>query len=235
MGNCFTRQVASGRGRRESLEKIQDVYTTVERLKIRYWSNSKASNVDDEKPRLVFFHGYSFSIDNWKSIGTLDLLSKQGYSVYAVDLPSGKATKSDKMWREKKMDYIPVLEKIFESIGLRSLKASGGPIVLVGPSMGGGFALAYALAHPKEVSALVLISPSVKSLEDEDLNNLKMPVLLLWGDKDNVFPVEEYGRSLKKSLVHSRLVILRNAGHAAYLEKPDEFHEILSEFLDEIS
>lgn len=61
-----------------------------------------------------------------------------------------------------------------------------------------------------------------------------MPVLLIWGDKDTLFPVEEYGKALKNQLSRSKLLILKDAGHAVYLEKPSEFNELLVDFLSDI-
>lgn len=208
-------------------------FVTVDDLKIRYWSNSKLDKASEGKPSVVFFHGYSFSLDNWLEIGTLDLLSKKGFQVFAIDLPSGKASKSDKMRKDDKMAAAPLIKKILDSIRVDLNGKS--QIVMIGPSMGGGFALAYAITYPESVAGLVLISPSLKSIDEVSISDLKMPVLLIWGDKDNVFPVNEFGQNLKKSLMRSKLIILKGAGHAAYLDKPEEFHEILADFLEEIS
>jgi abhydrolase domain-containing protein 14 len=195
-------------------------------LSIRYWSGSKP---DSNKASIVFFHGNAFSIDNWISIGTLDLVEKKGHVVYAIDLPAGRASKSDKIEKEKPSDYVPILEEIFSKLGI-----GNSPIVLVGPSLGGGFALAYGLAHPEALSALVLISPSTKSLDEEEFSKIEAPVLLIWGDKDDIFPLNDYGMRLKSEFPHSKLIILKGARHAAYLDKPEEFHELLLDFLDEV-
>ena len=235
MRNCFTNlKLCKDLQAMIFMESMVDEWVVVNGLKIRYWSNQKLRGLNSKKQTIVFFHGYSFSLDDWKRIGTLDLMSRLGHMVYAIDLPSGKATMTDKMKGNKKSAFIPVIEKIFEALGLRSPKSDPN-MVLVGPSMGGGFALSYALSHPRELAALVLISPSTKSMEDEDTSNLKIPVLLLWGDRDNVFPVDEFGQRLKTKLKNSKLIIIKNAGHAAYLDKPDEFHEILTDFLDELA
>lgn len=196
-------------------------------LSIRYWSGTKPIA---GKPCIVFFHGNAFSIDNWISIGTLDLLTKKGYAVCAIDLPAGRISRSDKIEKEKLSDYVPILEEIFSKLGIGDKSHQ---IVLVGPSLGGGFALAYGLAHPEALSALVLISPATGSLEEEEFSKIEVPVLLIWGDNDDVFPLNDYGTRLKNEFLHSKLIILRGARHAAYLDKPEEFHELLLDFLDE--
>jgi abhydrolase domain-containing protein 14 len=206
----------------------------VDGLRIRYWTNSsgasgKALKVD-AKPSIVFFHGYSFSIDNWIEIGILDELKNKGYVVYAIDLPSGKASKSDKVEHEKLEEYVPILEKIFAKLGIGKASHS---LVLVGPSMGGGFALAYSILHPETVFALVLISPSVGTLNESDFSRLKMPVLLIWGERDPVFPLQKHGKPLKDKFPNSKLIILKDAGHASYIDRPQEFNDLLIDFLDD--
>ncbi len=187
--------------------------------------------VEAGEPSIVFFHGMAFSLDNWISLGTLDVLTKKEFAVYAVDLPAGHSSKSDKVEKASITEYVPILEEVFAQFGTGD---KSHPMVLIGPSMGGAFALAYAIAHPEAVLALVLVSPSISSFEQSELSKVETPVLLIWGDKDDVFPLEEYGRELKKELALSKLLILKGAGHAAYLDKPDEFHELLLDFLDEV-
>ena len=181
---------------------------------------------------MVLFHGNAFSLDNWISIGTIKLLEKAGYPVYAIDLPSGKGSKSTKVEKKRVEDYVPILERVFKKLEIGTKSSQ---VVIVGPSMGGSFALAYDLAHQDVVSGLVLIAPSLRSLEESQLSQIETPVLLVWGEKDSVFPLDEYGRNLKNIMPRSRLLILKGAGHAAYLDKPEEFHELLIDFLNDIS
>ena len=103
--------------------------------------------------------------------------------------------------------------------------------------MGGGFALAYALSRPKRVGALVLVSPSAYRIAEQEkskLSGLDVPVLLVWGERDTVFPLEEYGKPLRETLPRAKLRIVKQAGHGAYLDKPDEFNELLLEFISEV-
>ena len=208
---------------------------TVENLKIRYWTNSDMVK-DSKKPVVVLFHGNAFSLDNWKETKTLDILTGEGYPLYAIDLPIGKGSKSEKIDESKfhgYKDILPIVEGIFSKIGIGFRD-----LVIVGPSLGGGMAVSYALAHPKRVEALVLIAPALHRLsprEQEEISQLEMPVLLVWGDKDTLIPLEEYGKPLKNQLAHAKLLILKDAGHALYLEKPNEFNELLKDFLEEIA
>jgi abhydrolase domain-containing protein 14 len=211
---------------------MSEAFVPVDGLSIRYWTNQTPQKTG--KTTIVLFHGNAFSLDNWKSIGTLDALSKLGYPVFAIDLPIGKGSKSEKISEGSFKHYsqvVPWVEKIFAKLGIEE------KVALVGPSMGGGIAVSFALAHPEKISALILIAPALGNLSDAErsrISELEMPVLLLWGEKDNVFPPADYGKLLKDELPHSKLLILSQAGHAAYLQKPSEFNEIVSDFLSEV-
>jgi len=208
----------------------------IEDLSIRYWNNVGGLGGDDKKRKtIVLFHGNSSSLDSWKKTKTLDELSAKEYRVFAIDLPAGKGSMSDKIspriLKTNPEKIITVFDKLFEV-----LDVGDSPFAIVGHSMGGGFALAYALSRPKRVGALVLVSPSVYRLSEQEkskLSDLDIPVLLVWGDRDRVFPFDEYGKPLKEPLPNAKLLIVKQAGHGAHLEKPDEFNELLLDFLSE--
>jgi len=192
------------------------------------------------RPVVIFLHGYSFSIDDWERVGTLQKVADQGYRVVAIDLPRGRATKSDRIELNEPSDYNPVLEQLLSQLRIPKTKS----MILVGPSMGGGFALAYALEHSERVAGVVLIAPALeKVLEFGSNSNAdtqarklgeNVPILLVWGESDEVFPLKEYAQPLQESLPNSRLQILKGARHAAYLDNPEEFHKVLLSFLEEV-
>ena len=208
----------------------------IEGLSIRYWTNVGGLVGDDKKRKtVVLFHGNALSLDSWKKTKTLEVLSSKGYRVFAIDLPAGKGSMSDKLspktLKNNPDRIITVLDELFEA-----LDVGDSPFTIVGPSMGGGFALAYALSRPKRVSALLLASPSVYRISEQEkskLSGLDIPVLLVWGESDRVFPLDEYGKPLKETLPRAKLLVLKQAGHGAYLDKPDEFNELLLDFLSE--
>ena len=73
----------------------------------------------------------------------------------------------------------------------------------------------------------------VKSV-NEDIKYLmpqvKAAVLLIWGENDTATPVSD-GKIMEKLMVDAGLVVLKNAGHYAYLDKFNEFIIIISNFL----
>jgi len=117
----------------------------IEDLSIRYWTNVGGLGGDDKKRKtVVLFHGNALSLDSWKKTKTLEVLSSKGYRVFAIDLPAGKGSMSDKLTpktlKNNPERIISVLDELFGA-----LDVGDSPFAIVGPSMGGGFALAYAL------------------------------------------------------------------------------------------
>lgn len=214
-----------------SLNEDGELFINVNGLRFRTVSSQDLGS-SPSNTIVVLFHGASFSIDDWKKIGTMDQLTQKSIPYLAVDLPRGKASKSEKREYPEMSGYVPLLEDLFRAsgIGTRSKK-----MIIVGPSMGGAFALQYALERQNQIAGLVLIAPSLSGLNRELLENLDSPVLLIWGDKDNIFPVEQYGRELKELLPRAKLLIIKGARHPAYLDKPSEFHDLLLDFVDEVS
>ena len=208
----------------------------IEGLSIRYWTNVGGLGGDDKKRKtVVLFHGNGSSLDSWKKTKTLEELSANGYRVFAIDLPAGKGSMSDKLSPRVLKNNPERIVTVFDGL-FDALDVGDSPFAIVGPSMGGGFALAYALSRPKRVGALVLVSPSVYRIAEQEkskLSDLDIPVLLVWGERDRVFPLDEYGKPLKETLPRAKLLVLKQAGHGAYMDKPDEFNELLLDFLSE--
>ena len=205
-------------------------FATVNGLKLRVRTSYSLGSTPS-KPVLVLFHGYSFSLDEWEKIGTLAELSLHEIPYVALDLPKGKSTKSQKREESNLSDYVPLLRDVFRNVGVDP----SSKLIIVGPSMGGGFALQYAIENKNQVVGLALIAPSLSGVDIASLETLDIPTLLIWGDKDSVFPVEEQGRELKALLPRSKLLIIKGARHPAYLDRPQEFHDLLLDFVDEIS
>lgn len=65
----------------------------------------------------------------------------------------------------------------------------------------------------------------------ERLNELKIPVHLIWGVDDPLFPVAHAERA--HSLIErSQLTVIQGAGHTPQSERPEEFNRVLHNFLD---
>ena len=66
------------------------------------------------------------------------------------------------------------------------------------------------------------------------LRKLALPTLIVWGEKDDVVPLAQ-ANALHTWVKDSRLVILPGARHPCYLDRPDEFHAALIEFLRSVA
>ncbi|MFW6323868.1 MAG: alpha/beta fold hydrolase [Desulfovibrionales bacterium] len=175
---------------------------------------------DSDGLDVILLHGASFEAENWRQLGTLELLGNSGYRAHALDMPDfGKSAPCN-----VSADYV-----IEEYIRQERCEKP----VLVGPSMGGRLALEYCYRHPDQVAGLVLIG-AVESDKFQDLlGNLEIPVLLLWGSEDEVVPVEN-GRMLDRIIPDSRLVVFQGAHHPCYMERPDTFHNELTDYLERV-
>lgn len=64
----------------------------------------------------------------------------------------------------------------------------------------------------------------------ERLNELKIPVQLIWGADDPLFPVAHAERAVTL-IERSRLAVIQGAGHTPQSERPEEFNRVLHAFL----
>ncbi len=62
------------------------------------------------------------------------------------------------------------------------------------------------------------------------LSKVTTPALILWGKQDAIVPVE-CGELYHQALPNSTLKIIDHCGHSPQIEKPEEFHAAVSEFL----
>jgi 3-oxoadipate enol-lactonase len=185
-------------------------------------------------------------------------------------------------------DWVGDLERIFEHAGTEQ-------VALVGISMGGVQAMAYAADFPDRVSALVIadsfaeLTPEIAQgkisgmvdrahnegmaewarsyvaetfttraqgadvIRDaiagmdpatyaasvqacfgaqlaERLGGLRVPTLVLWGDRDRKTP-RELSEHIATTIPAARLGVVPDAGHLSNLENPDAFTDLVRQFL----
>ncbi|KAK1308155.1 hypothetical protein QJS10_CPA09g00606 [Acorus calamus] len=76
-----------------------------------------------------------------------------------------------------------------------------------------------------------LIRELMRDRKFSELPKITQKTLIVWGEQDQIFPLE-LGHRLNRHLEeNSRLVVIKNAGHAINLEKPKEFCKHLKAFL----
>ncbi|HEY9093666.1 MAG TPA: alpha/beta hydrolase [Candidatus Cryosericum sp.] len=63
------------------------------------------------------------------------------------------------------------------------------------------------------------------------LPDIRVPTLLLWGDKDEETPLSD-GKTMECLIPESRLIVVAGAGHFSYLDKPAFVGAVVSAFVD---
>jgi len=105
--------------------------------------------------------------------------------------------------------------------------------VLVSPSLSGHYALPFLIRGHHQLRGFVPIAPaSTQNYTQEQFWAVKTPTLILYGELDRILARESL-RQLRHLPNHS-VVKLRDAGHACYLHKPQDFHLVLLAFLDHL-
>jgi pimeloyl-ACP methyl ester carboxylesterase len=95
------------------------------------------------------------------------------------------------------------------------------------------------LADPERRKAFLATLRSVVGTEGQRVAALDLlyladalPVLIVWGDRDPIIPVE-HAEDAHRELPNSRLEIFEGVGHVPQLESPGSFISALERFLDE--
>jgi pimeloyl-ACP methyl ester carboxylesterase len=64
------------------------------------------------------------------------------------------------------------------------------------------------------------------------LPEVKVPTLIVWGEKDSIIPVRD-ADEFERLIEDSRKVVMKDTGHVPMAERPQAFNDVLSEFLAE--
>jgi dienelactone hydrolase len=169
---------------------------------------------------VLLLHGARFDAETWRGLGTLDVLAKAGYRVVALDLPGfGKSEN----WR---FDRARLLEQLLPELGI------GSPVALA-PSMSGAVTFAVLEARPELVAGFIGVAPAGTQRFTARVKDSPVPALVVWGDRDTVFPVAQAGL-LAGSFERATVVILEGARHPCYLDEPARFHEAVLKFLSSL-
>lgn len=251
---------------------------------------------DTARP-VVLVHGFSVPYFIWDQ--TFDALQAAGRRVLRYDL-FGRGYSDRPHARYNLPFFVDQLEALLDSLHLTQVD-------LVGLSMGGVIAAAFAVRSPRRVHRLALIDPigtepmplgplyraallpgvselvlsilatdqmveglagdffdasEVERFKDryrtqmryrgfkraiistlrnhavsgspetyQQLGELNMPVLLVWGRQDRTLPIEQSAAILKR-VPRAQFEIIEGSGHIPNCERPEAFHPLLLKFLD---
>jgi pimeloyl-ACP methyl ester carboxylesterase len=86
----------------------------------------------------------------------------------------------------------------------------------------------------KAIKIIALAKSAIRNNLGEELNQIKKPTLLVWGNNDSITPpfvAREFNNLIPKSELH----FIDKCGHAPMMEVPDEFNIILHKFLKKLN
>ncbi len=163
--------------------------------------------------------------------GVLDALSDAGLTAYALDLIGCGESGGERLDHERQA---AALLDLMDAEGLETA-------TLGGVSWGGLIALEVALRAPDRVERLILVdSAGAGQFEEENLESITCPTLVLWGEDDSVLPLANaawFGVALPNSQVETIPDVTAQegvpewGGHHPMRFKPEAFNQIVIEFL----
>jgi pimeloyl-ACP methyl ester carboxylesterase len=86
----------------------------------------------------------------------------------------------------------------------------------------------------KAIKIIALAKSAIRNNLGEELNQIKQPTLLIWGNNDTITP-PFVGREFQRLIPNSELHFIDKCGHAPMMEVPDEFNSILYQFLQKLN
>lgn len=86
----------------------------------------------------------------------------------------------------------------------------------------------------KVIKIIALAKSAIRHNLGEELNNVKQPTLLIWGNNDTITP-PFVAREFHRLIPGSELHFIDKCGHAPMMEQPHEFNIILDKFLKKLS
>ncbi|XP_051483390.1 protein ABHD14A isoform X2 [Apus apus] len=174
------------------------------------------------RPDVLFLHGQAFTSKTWEALGTLALLAGEGYRAVAIDLPGYGDSPPAEMVATAQ-GRVALLDHVLQELDMQTP-------VLVSPSMSGRFSLPFLLTRKDQLAGFVPVAPvGTKDYTAEQYRQVQTPTLILYGEHDT-----RLGLQALQSLRHlprHHVAVVPDAGHACYLDKPQDFHRALLGFL----
>jgi len=170
---------------------------------------------------ILLLHGYSFNSLVWDKMGLIQTLKDMNYNVFALDVPG--FPKSINHFNLSDNDFAEFLNYFIKNV-------IGNAPVLMGSSASGYLALKFAESYSNRLRSVVVVAPV--RLNSVELSRITIKILGMWGGNDNISDPKE-GERLLKECRNAQVIILENAGHACYLDRPIEFNEAISNFLSD--
>jgi 2-hydroxy-6-oxonona-2,4-dienedioate hydrolase len=86
----------------------------------------------------------------------------------------------------------------------------------------------------KVIKIIALAKSAIRNNLGEELNQIKTPTCLIWGNNDTITP-PFVGEEFNKLIPNSELHFIDKCGHAPMMEVPESFNKILDGFLQKMA
>ncbi|KAF3521635.1 hypothetical protein F2Q69_00050505 [Brassica cretica] len=209
---------------------------------VHFWVSGHRRN---NRPDLVMLHGYGGN-SKWQFIHQVSDLSKS-FNLFIPDLVFFGKSHSRNTERTVEFQARSVVG------GLKRLGCSEGGLAVYSISYGGFVAYRIAKMWPEMIERLVdreqwsgvmyetnrkelveLAKNLLEREEDAEFYAISQKTLIIWGDKDEVFPLE-HGRRLHRHLPNSSIEILKDIGHGVNIEAPTTLNNLITSFVLDVS
>ncbi|KAA0191666.1 hypothetical protein HAZT_HAZT006209 [Hyalella azteca] len=193
-----------------------------EDLKVFYQGCVPAAAADKSK-FVLLLHGAAFSSQNWRDIGTLSLLAAMGYTAVAIDIPAS---------------FVPSVVQQLQQVSQLQHCTLVRPI-LISPSMSGQYSVPLLVTEAQDPSgdpylgAYIPVAPvATEQLTTSLASAVRTRTLILRGETDKSLGLKSVENL--KHIPDSLVVVIPDAGHPAYINQPQIFHNILHNFLNSL-
>jgi len=201
-------------------QMIKDRSAKIMDIDVAYKECLPAVSLQETVPVLLL-HGAAFQAKTWvDKVPTVQTLCYYGYRVIAVDLPGhGKTPNCQSCDRAN-----------FLRDTIKTLFGQAKPAI-VSPSFSGSYSLPFLHKYQDEVRGFIPVAPvDTNKYADFLIDGLLVPTLVVYGEKDRGLG-EKGAAQLTKAIKATEPFVLKGAGHPAYLDQPDKWHQILLNFL----
>ncbi|XP_042522020.1 protein ABHD14B [Dipodomys spectabilis] len=172
---------------------------------------------------VLLLHGIRFSSETWQNLGTLHKLAEAGYRAVAIDLPGlGRSKEATAPAPIGELAPGSFLMAVVDALEL-------GLSVVISPSLSGMYSLPFLTTPGSQIRGYVPVAPiCTDKITAADYARVKTPTLIVYGDQD---PMGSSSFENLKQLPNHRVLVMEGAGHPCYLDKPEQWHQGLLDFL----
>lgn len=170
---------------------------------------------------LFLLHGSAFNSQHWKDIKTIQTMAAAGNKVYAVDLPGRGKTRSAGVG-----DRPSFMRALIKAV-LAAHSHSGRKVVVVSPSYSGAFSIPLLISDPDLFCGFVPVAPGSASSFQDKFSSISVPTMIVVGERDG----KSSSRALEKIPTSTRMHVIPDAGHPAYLDNPVLWNTMLYNFM----